>query len=88
MTILFIRKQVTLKDVTAFLSKQDGDISVSIEERTEYAITLLQSLPCARYAVLEKIGEVFFDEAQQYVVELERQHLEGSFFKFFTLSDI
>ncbi|XP_066922669.1 integrator complex subunit 5-like [Clytia hemisphaerica] len=64
--------KVTLKDVTSFLSKNDE----KIEERTNYAITLLQSLPCARYAVLEKIGEVFFDEAQRYIVELERQHLE------------
>ena len=70
---------MTLKDVTAFLTKEgdDKDLLASIEERTSYAITLLQSLPCARFAVLEKIGEVFFDEAQRYILDLERQHLAG-----------
>ena len=68
-----------MQDVTAFLSKQsdEKDRITTLEERTSYAITLLQSLPCARYAVLKKLEEVFFDEAQQYIVSLERQHLEG-----------
>lgn len=70
---------MTLQDVTAFLSKQNDDANrlASLEERTSYAITLLQTLPCARYAVLEKLGEVFFDESQQYIVDVERQQLEG-----------
>ena len=71
--------RVTLKDITAFLSNHidEKDRTGSLEERTNCAIILLEALPCARYAVLEKIGEVFFDEAQKYVVELERLHLAG-----------
>jgi len=72
--------RVTLKDISAFLSSNhldDKDRSESLEERTNCAIVLLQTIPCARYAVLEKIGEVFFDEAKKYVVELERLHLAG-----------
>lgn len=71
--------QVLLADVNSFLSKHadDKDRLASLEERTDSATILLQLLPCARYAVLEKLGEVFLDEAQKYVVELERQNLDG-----------
>lgn len=65
--------------MNSFLSKHadDKDRLASLEERTDSATILLQLLPCARYAVLEKLGEVFLDEAQKYVVELERQNLDG-----------
>ena len=76
-----------MTDVSSFLSKQSDDQErlASLEERTNYAIKLLQSLPCARFAVLEKIGEVFFDDAQQFFIELERQHLEGIILSMFPL---
>ena len=69
--------RVLLKDISSFLSNHKDDRTASLEERTNCAIILLEALPCARYAVLEKIGEVFFDEAQKYVVELEKLHLAG-----------
>lgn len=69
-----------MDDISSFLSKiDDKDLSVSVEDRTECAISLLQSLPCARFAVLEKLGEVFFEEAKHYILEVERQHLSGMY---------
>lgn len=72
------RPRATLNDISAFLSIHNDDKDASsLEDRTNCAIILLESLPCTRYAVLEKIGEVFFDEAQKYVIELEKQHLSN-----------
>ncbi|XP_065646482.1 integrator complex subunit 5 isoform X4 [Hydra vulgaris] len=70
--------QVLLDDVTLFLSKDSEEQGKASEDRTDCATALLQSLPCSRYAVLEKIGEVFFLESQHYIIEVERQHLEDA----------
>lgn len=48
-----------------------------LQEKTKSAIVLLQTLPCARAAVLEQIGEVFHDAAHKYIIEVENQMLLG-----------
>lgn len=49
-------------------------------EKTQCAIVLLHSLPCARHAVLEQLCDVFHEAVQKYVVEFERQALSGEFY--------
>ena len=49
----------------------------SLQDKTKSAIVLLQTLPCARGAVLEQIGEVFHEGAQKYIIEVEKQMLSG-----------
>ena len=63
-----------------FLSGTDesGQILSNVE-KTQSAIVLLHSLPCARHAVLEQLCDVFHEAVQKYVVELERQALSGQF---------
>ena len=51
-----------------------------LQEKTKSAIVLLQTLPCARAAVLEQIGEVFHDAAHKYIIEVENQMLLGGLF--------
>ena len=65
----------------SFLSGKDetGKI-LSNAEKTQCAIALLHSLPCARHAVLEQLCDVFHEAVQKYMVELERQALSGTFF--------
>ncbi|XP_074639555.1 integrator complex subunit 5-like [Acropora palmata] len=62
-----------------FLSGTDesGQILSNVE-KTQSAIVLLHSLPCARHAVLEQLCDVFHEAVQKYVVELERQALSGT----------
>lgn len=62
----------------SFLSGKDetGKI-LSNAEKTQCAIALLHSLPCARHAVLEQLCDVFHEAVQKYMVELERQALSG-----------
>jgi len=63
----------------SFLSGKDESGQVlSNVEKTQCAIVLLHSLPCARHAVLEQLCDVFHEAVQKYVVELERQALSGS----------
>ncbi|XP_022786395.1 integrator complex subunit 5-like [Stylophora pistillata] len=63
----------------SFLSGKDetGKI-LSNAEKTQCAIALLHSLPCARHAVLEQLCDVFHEAVQKYMVELERQALSGT----------
>ncbi|KAL9989570.1 hypothetical protein ACROYT_G004133 [Oculina patagonica] len=63
----------------SFLSGKDesGQILSNVE-KTQCAIVLWHSLPCARHAVLEQLCDVFHEAVQKYVVELERQALSGS----------
>ena len=49
----------------------------NLQEKTKSAIILLQTLPCARGAVLDQIGEVFHEAAQKYITEVEKQMLSG-----------
>lgn len=65
----------------SFLSGKDetGKI-LSNAEKTQCAIALLHSLPCARHAVLEQLCDVFHEAVQKHMVELERQALSGTFF--------
>jgi len=71
---------VQLEDITSFLGKSldEADRGANLGERIDSAIVLLQAVPCARYAVLEKLGEAFHDAAKQYIVEMERQQLAGA----------
>ena len=64
--------------VQSFLSGEDiNGRALSFVEKTECAIVLLQSLPCARNAVLEQLCAVFHEAVLKYTVQLERQALEG-----------
>lgn len=65
----------------SFLSGKDesGQILSNVE-KTQCAIVLWHSLPCARHAVLEQLCDVFHEAVQKYVVELERQALSGEFY--------
>ena len=49
-------------------------------ERSQHAIILLRTLPCARAAVLEQICEVFHEAVHKYVLELERQKISAGEF--------
>jgi len=49
----------------------------TLQEKTKSAIILLQTLPCARGAVLDQIGEVFHEAAKNYITEVETQMLSG-----------
>ena len=64
----------------SFLSGTDeSGKALSNVKKTQSAIVLLHSLPCARHAVLEQLCDVFHEAVQKYVVELERQALSGNF---------
>ncbi|XP_068726857.1 integrator complex subunit 5-like isoform X3 [Montipora capricornis] len=63
----------------SFLSGTDeSGKALSNVKKTQSAIVLLHSLPCARHAVLEQLCDVFHEAVQKYVVELERQALSGA----------
>ena len=55
----------------------------TLEEKTKSAIILLQTLPCAKGAVLDQIGEVFHEAAKNYITEVETQMLSGLSFSLF-----
>ena len=76
---LFYNQNLRLR-LQSFLSGQDetGKILSNVE-KTQCAIVLLHSLPCARHAVLEQLCDVFHEAVQKYMVELERQALSGKF---------
>ena len=65
-----------LENLHTFLGTENHH-ETNLQERTKSAIVLLRSLPCARSAVLEQIGDVFHEAAQKYVIELESQLLSG-----------
>ena len=76
----FSKKQNLRLRLQSFLSGKDesGQILSNVE-KTQCAIVLLHSLPCARHAVLEQLCDVFHEAVQKYVVEFERQALSGEF---------
>ena len=57
--------------------KDESGQILSNAAKTQCAIVLLHSLPCARHAVLEQLCDVFHEAVQKYVVEFERQALSG-----------
>ena len=59
--------------------KDESGQALSNVEKTQCAIVLLHSLPCARHAVLEQLCDVFHEAVQKYAIELERQALCGKF---------
>ena len=61
---------------------ESGQVLSNVE-KTQCAIVLLHSLPCARHAVLEQLCDVFHEAVQKYVVELERQALSGKFYFYY-----
>ena len=64
-----------LENLHRFLVPKSHEIN--LQEKTKSAIFLLQTLPCARVAVLDQIGEVFHEAAQKYITEVEKQMLSG-----------
>lgn len=84
----FFKNQNLRRRLQSFLSGKDvsGQILSNVE-KTQCAIVLLHSLPCARHAVLEQLCDVFHEAVQKYVVEFERQALSGEFY-FYSYSGI
>ena len=80
-TLHFSKNQNLRLRLHSFLSGKDesGQILSNVE-KTQCAIVLLHSLPCARHAVLEQLCDVFHEAVQKYVLEFERQALSGESF--------
>ena len=81
----FSKKQNLRLRLQSFLNGKDesGQILSNVE-KTQCAIVLLHSLPCARHAVLEQLCDVFHEAVQKYMLEFERQALSGEFFSIAT----
>ena len=78
---IFSKNQNLRLRLQSFLNGKDesGQILSNVE-KTQCAIVLLHSLPCARHAVLEQLCDVFHEAVQKYVLEFERQTLSGEFY--------
>lgn len=66
-------------NLKSFLSGcSDVGTSLNTIDKIQCCIVLLQSLPCARHAVLEQLCDAFHESMHKYMVEMERKaQLQG-----------
>lgn len=68
-----------LSNLNSFLSGCSGGNSLNTIDKIQCCIVLLQSLPCARHAVLEQLCDAFHESMHKYMVEMERKaQLQGN----------
>uniref|UniRef100_A0A6P8HBP7 Integrator complex subunit 5-like n=1 Tax=Actinia tenebrosa TaxID=6105 RepID=A0A6P8HBP7_ACTTE len=73
-SILETREKELLSNLNSFLSGCSvGGSSLNTIDKIQCCIVLLQSLPCARHAVLEQLCDAFHESMHKYMVEMERK---------------